>query len=271
MKRIKIFEDTESIETWKKNREKLNELINQFSEEFQKFGVTLNSKLFVEFDNKAGDMVYGVLEGQIQKEMIDRPNVYRAQKENFDKHITEQIKPFIPLHKKIRAALSTCGMAASDVTITRGNPEITEENIERKREELTTYVETEIQLELWQLQEKLSKTLNRLEEFNKKNNLRSIFRTGSPDNLTDYLLFEIIPGSEIPPLGGMFPLEGGMICKPNHDNLRDLDPEKPELKKTGNDSLIKQIKQLSSEGLTQREISAKLDISLGAVNKYINN
>jgi DNA-binding NarL/FixJ family response regulator len=41
-------------------------------------------------------------------------------------------------------------------------------------------------------------------------------------------------------------------------------------KKAGNVPIIQQVKKLSEQGLTQREISTELDISLGAVNKYLH-
>jgi len=42
-------------------------------------------------------------------------------------------------------------------------------------------------------------------------------------------------------------------------------------KKAREGSPADQVKNLSSQGLTQREIAARLGISLGLVNKYLNN
>ena len=55
----------------------------------------------------------------------------------------------------------------------------------------------------------------------------------------------------------------------NKDKLRQYNINYWE-RKAGNISLVQQVKQLNWEGLTQREISEKLDISLGAVNKYLH-
>lgn len=43
-----------------------------------------------------------------------------------------------------------------------------------------------------------------------------------------------------------------------------------EFKKSDKEELIQQVKELSADGKTQREISAELSISLGVVNKYLN-
>jgi len=59
-------------------------------------------------------------------------------------------------------------------------------------------------------------------------------------------------------------------AKKNKDKLRQYNINYWE-KRAKEGSPADQVKNLSSQGLTQREIAARLGISLGLVNKHLNN
>lgn len=226
MEKILIDKKEKDIELWKESRLELNNLVNELLGEFQNFGVQLGSELFVKFIDQGNEMVYGLLEKQVQKEIKNMPNVYNILKGNFEKEISEQIEPFIISQEQIKIALNKCGMTAGEVLITNGKSILSKGELEKKRESLNTYIETPDQLELWKILQKGSDFFNELEVFLKKHKLISIFKMGSPKNLEDYIIFEKDPKFEIPEpqqnLGFMSPMSGGMISLPNYWAVKTL-------------------------------------------------
>jgi hypothetical protein len=122
--------------------------------------------------------------------------------------------------------LTLCEIQSKQITIVNGKSVTTPKEIEDKTEELSVYIESEDQNELYLLQEKLCKNINNLEAFLKERKLFSIFERGNPNNLEDYILFEKDPKIQITELqarlGGGMPPTGGMIASPNPDAIYPL-------------------------------------------------
>ena len=134
--------------------------------------------------------------------------------------VNERSQEYKEPHATISVGFNKCHNKAEEITIAQGKAILTKEELEKKRQALSIYVETEDQKELWDLLQNSCKFLNELEKFvSKKSKVWSIFRDGSPENLTDYFLWE--KDAKIIEI----PATGGMIFLPDPDTIKILKTE----------------------------------------------
>ena len=226
MEKIKIYTDTVALEQYKQNREKLNDYIAEFAGQLKANNLLFNKEIFCRFVKESTGYVLMLLRKQAENNIDKLKITSEVVKENLLVGVKEKSEEFEDIHKRISKGLQLCGIQAKDVPITKGKPEISEEEIKSKKEELTVYVETELQRELWNLLQNGCKFFNDIESFIEKEKLTSIFKMGNPNNLEDYILFEKDPKVQITELqarlGGGVPPTGGMIASPNPDAIYPL-------------------------------------------------
>jgi len=210
MEKIKIYTDTVALEQYKQNREKLNDYIAEFASLLKANNLNFNKEVFCRFVKEGSGYIWQLLRGQIEKNFEDAKITSEIAKKNLLVGVKEKSEEFEDIHKRISKGLQLCGIQAKDVPITKGKPEISEEELESKSEELSVFIETELQQELWKLLQNGCKGINDIEAFFKAHKLPSIFKMGSPDNLSDYVLLEKDPAFKIPEtqqkLGLMWPI-----------------------------------------------------------------
>ncbi|MBA7516161.1 hypothetical protein ES705_08206 [subsurface metagenome] len=226
MEKKMIFRDEAAVESWKKQRDIQNQDIMEFARQLNENNLSFNKEIFLRFLKEGTGYVWMLLRGQLEKDIERMKITSEIAKANLLKGIKEQSLKFENVHKKISDGLTTCQIQANEITISQGKAILTKEELEKKRQELSVFVETEVQFELYRLQENLSKSLNDLELFLKEYKQESIFAGGSPSNLNDYVFWEKNSKVKITEteqrFGAGMPLRGGMICKPNPDAIQTL-------------------------------------------------
>jgi len=221
MERILIYQDKAAIELWKEQRLSLNKNVMEFSLQLKENDFDLDQEIFEQFIKEGSGFIWGLLEKQVN-DYATRTKLPKIAKANLLRGNDKKANEFKVIHEQIYKGLIACQIQAKDVTITQGKAILTKEELEKKRQELSIYIETPCQLELWNLLQNICNGLNSLEEFaSKEKELRSIFVGGSPVNLTDYFYWV------------KDPLQGGMIFKPDPDIIQTLlkginDVDKPE-------------------------------------------
>ena len=226
MEKIKIYTDTVALELYKKNREQLNGYIAEFASLLKANNLNFNKEVFCRFIKEGTGYVLMLLRKQAENNIDKLKITSEAVKENLLVGLKEKSEEFEDIYKRISKGLQLCGIQAKDIPISKGKPEISEEEMESKSEELTIFIETADQLELHRLQESLSTAFNNIEVFLKEHKLFSIFKSGNPGNLGDYVLFEKDPEVQITESQAIYgvgmPPTGGMIASPNHFAIKSL-------------------------------------------------
>jgi hypothetical protein len=226
MEKILIYTNEVALEQYKQNREKLNDYIAEFASLLKANNLNFNKEAFCRFIKEGTGHIWMLLRGQVEKDFENAKITSEIAKKNLLVGIKEKSLEFEDIHKRISAGLTSCQIQAKNVPISKGKALLTKEELELKRETLSIFIETEDQLELHRLQESLSTAFNDIEAFFKAHKLFSIFKSGNPDNLGDYVLFEKDPEVQITESEARYntgmPLTSGMIASPNHEAIENF-------------------------------------------------
>lgn len=206
-----IYQDEEEVQSWKEKRLILNQDIQEFGKQLKDNDLNFDQEVFNQFAAEGSEFVWALLKEQIDNDIKRMKITSKIAKSNLLKGINAKADGFKPIHEQILKGLISCQNKPEDITISsQGKSILTKQELEKKREFLSIYVETEVQLELWKILENTCKFLNDLEKFvSKKPELRSIFAGGFPNNLTDYIFWQEDS-------------KGGMIFKPDYDAIQTL-------------------------------------------------
>ncbi len=228
MEKILIYRDEKAIESWKKQREVQNIEIMELGAMLREDNIELDQKTFMQFAKVGPEFIWTLLEKELEANAKKAGITSRIGKKNLKTGINERSKEYKPIRAKILAGFPKCQNKLEEITISQGKAILTKEELEKKRQELSIYIETADQLELWKILENVCKFLNAIEGFLKKRGLPSIFQGGSPDNLTDYIFWEKDPKIQLTESEARFGMSttGGMIYKPDPDAIEYLKSKK---------------------------------------------
>lgn len=219
MERILIYQDKAAVESWKEQREIQNLEIMEFGTMLREDNIDLDQETFIQFVKKGSEFIWSLLQKEIEANAKKAGITSRIGKNNLMRGINERSEKYKEPHATILAGFNKCQNTAEEITISQGKAILTKEELEKKREALSIFIETENQLQLWNCLQNICKGLNELEELvSKKNKLCSIFVGGIPDNLWDYIFWKENPKAGITEI----PTTGGMIFAPDPDAIQTL-------------------------------------------------
>lgn len=228
MERKMIYQDEAAVESWKEQRQIQNQDIMEFGLMLKEDNIELNQEIFRQFVKEGSEFVWSLLEKEIEANAKKAGITSRIGKKNLMRGINERSEKYKEPHATILAGFNKCQNTAEEITIVQGKAILTKEELERKRQELSIFIETDEQLKLWNLLQNICKGLNDLEKFvSKEKELRSIFAGGSLDNLNDYIYWQRDTKVQLTKAEERFgaPLTGGMIFMPDPEAVEALKTE----------------------------------------------